>query len=221
MNAQRTQATPSASAPMGVALCALFLALVAPVPAAEDPPGDGLVPVKAKSFDQAWKRPDVMLKSYTGVLLRPATITFSKAWRARDFGAYGLKTRDVERIRSFYAGLADESFARVLSQGGYRIANAPGENVLEIQLEIVDLYVNAPDFDSDVFARTYVRNFGDMRLQMTLRDSMSGTTLFRSSDLKRGDETGRLEWANSVYNRSEAQRAFTDWARQLQRVLVK
>ncbi|MEO8316488.1 MAG: DUF3313 family protein [Pseudomonadota bacterium] len=219
MNTQPHFASPRVL--LQLAVWALFATLVAPAFAADAPVSEGLLPIKARSFDKAWRRPDANLKNYTSVLIRPVTVAFSKNWRPRDYGSFGLKPQDVERIRSIYANIADESFADVLSQGGYLIANAPGENVLEVQLEVVDLYVNAPDFDSDVFVRTYVRDFGNMRLLITLRDSASGTTLFRSDDFKRGDETGRLEWANSVYNRWEAQRSLTDWARQLKRLLAE
>jgi hypothetical protein len=206
-------------APLRLAICGLLAAMAAPVMAAEVAVTDGLVPTKAKYFDKAWQKPGVNLKGYTAVLIRPASVSFSKFWRPRDYGPYGLKPRDVERVRAMYAKAADDVFARVLSKGGYTLATAPGENVLEIQTEVVDLYVNAPNDSLDVLVRTFVRNAGDMRLLITLRDSTTQAVLFHSSDFKRGDETGPLQWASSVYNRSEAERAFTSWARQLERLL--
>lgn len=214
----RTSSAP-ARTPLHLTICGLLAVLAAPVMAAEVVVTDGLVPTQAKYFDKAWQRPDVNLKGYTAVLIRPASVTFSKYWRPRDYGPYGLRPRDVERVRSMYSKAADQAFARVLSKGGYILATAPGENVLEIQAEVVDLYVNAPNDSSDVLIRTYVRSAGDMRLLITLRDSTSQAVLFHGSDFRRGDETGRLEWASSVYNRSEAERALTGWARQLKRLL--
>jgi hypothetical protein len=205
------------ASPLRLACCALLGALAMPLFGADLPVTDGLVPVKAGSFDKAWQKPGINLKGYTSVLIKPSTVAFSKAWRPQDFGGHGLKADDVQRIRSTYATIADEVLSRELSQGGYTIARAPGADVLEVQAEIVDLYVNAPDDDWDVFVRTYVRNIGDMRLLVTLRDSATGTVLFRGSDFKRGDETGRLEWANSVYTRSEAEHMLGQWARQLKR----
>jgi hypothetical protein len=200
-----------------LACCALLAALAVPAFAADLPVTDGLVPVKVGSFDKAWQKPGINLKGYTSVLIKPATVAFSRSWRPQDFGRHGLKASDVERIRSSYAAIAEEVLTRVLSKDGYAIARAPAAGVLEVQAEIVDLYVNAPDDDWDVFVRTYVRNIGDMRLLVTLRDSTSGTVLFRGSDFRRGDETGRMEWANNVYNRSEAEQTLGQWARQLKR----
>jgi hypothetical protein len=205
------------ASPLRFAFCALLAALVVPAFAADLPVADGLVPVKVGGFDKAWQKPAINLKGYTSVLIKPATVAFSKSWRPQDFGRHGLMASEVERIRSRYATIADEVLTRVLSKDGYAIAHAPGADVLEVQAEIVDLYVNAPDDDWDVFVRTYVRNVGDMRLLVTLRDSASGAVLFRGSDFKRGDETGRLEWASSVYNRSEAEHTLGQWARQLKR----
>jgi hypothetical protein len=204
------------------AVCGLLVAtLTAPVMAAEVALSDGLVPTKAGHFDKAWEKPGADLGGYTAVFVRPATVEFSKHWRPRDYGSFGLKPDEVERIRSTYATAADEAFARVLSKDGYRVVTAPGKDVLEVQVEVLDLHVNGPEVSSDVLSRTYVRSFGNMRLLLTLRDSVTGAVLFRGSDFSRGDETGRLEWANNVYNRVEAERAFTSWARQLKGLLAQ
>jgi hypothetical protein len=207
-----------ASASLRVAACALLAVFAASAGAANSTTNDGLMPVKVKSLDKAWQKPDASLKGYTSVLIRPVTVEFSKNWRPREYGPYGLRPVEVERIRSRHVELANDALERVLSKGGLDIATAPGANVLEVQAEIVDLYVNAPD-DDDVFVRAYVRNVGEMRLLLTLRDSVTGAVLFRGNDFRRGEETGRFEWASTVYNRSEAQRAYTDWARQLERLL--
>jgi hypothetical protein len=65
----------------------------------------------------------------------------------------------------------------------------------------------------------YVTSAGEMRILATLRDSVTGTTLYRVSDLQRAQEYERLEWANSVFNRAESQRTLETWARQLKSAL--
>jgi hypothetical protein len=213
--------TASTHRPLRLALCGLLAAaLLAPV-AAVAVAVDGLEPAKAQGFDEAWQKPGTDLGRYTAVLIRPPTVAFSRHWRPRDYGSFGLKPAEVERIRASYAEAAEHAFARVLTKRGLSVATAPGENVLEVQAEILDLYVNGPEITSDVLVRTYVRSAADMRLRLTLRDSASGTVLFRGTDFKRGQETGRLEWANSVYNRMEAEQAFSGWARQLSELLEK
>lgn len=180
---------------------------------------DGLVPVRVKNIDKAYKRPGASLKGYTSILLRPVSVAFSKNWNPRDYGAYGLKSDEVERIRSELSKLAGETFARVLSKGGYAIATAPGENVLDVQAEIVDLIIHGIEPRSANVVHVYVKSAGEMRILVNLRDSVTGTTLYRASDLQRAQEYDQLEWANSVFNRAEAERVLATWARQLKSAL--
>lgn len=200
---------------------ALFVAtLLAASAAAATAPQDGLEPIKVRGIDQAWQRPGTSLATYSGVVLKPVAVQFSANWNPRSYGTFGLKTGEIEKIRSEMAELAGESFERVLSKKGHAIASAPGANVLDLQLEVVDLYVNAPETELKSSNRTYVRSAGQMRLLVTLRDSATGAILYRSSDLDRGDEAPRLELATTAYNRTEFERVFTTWAQQLEKKLA-
>jgi hypothetical protein len=180
---------------------------------------DGLVPVQVKNIDKAYKRPGASLQGYTSILLRPVSVAFNKNWNPREYGVFGLKSDEVERIRTELSKLAGETFARVLSKGGYTIATAPGENVLDVQAEIVDLIVNGIEPRSANVVHVYVKSAGEMRILVNLRDSVTGTTLYRASDLQRAQEYDQLEWANSVFNRAEAERVLATWARQLKSAL--
>jgi hypothetical protein len=188
-----------------------FVLVAGEAPATED----GLLPVQVKNVDKAWKRPGASLKPYTSVLIRPFSVAFSKSWNPRTYGEFGLKSDEVEHLRTELAKIAGETFTRVLSKGGYSIATAPGENVLEVQADIVDLIINGVEPRSSSIVHVYVTSAGEMRLMLALRDSVTGTTLYRASDFKRGQEYDRLEWANSVFNRAEAERALEGWALQL------
>jgi hypothetical protein len=197
-------------------------ACVSTTPSASSPatPNDeGLVPTTVKNIDKAWKRPDASLAGYRRILLRPITVAFARHWNPRDYGTYGLTSQEVEKIRSSLSALAQETFARVLARGGYEVVTTPGEDVLEVEAQIFDLYVNAPETRSASIEHVYVLSAGEMRILATLRDSITGTALYRASDFKRGQETGQLEWANSAWNRSEAERALTGWANQLKNAL--
>jgi len=180
---------------------------------------DGLAPIKVKNIDKAWKRPGASLAGYDRILIRPVAVAFATRWNPRDYGTFGLKSEQVEKIRSTLAQLASETFAKELRRGGYAIADKPGENVLDVEAQIVDLYVNAPDVRSASIVRTYVLSAGEMRILVTLRDSVTGTTLYRASDFRRGPETGRLEYADEIWNRVEAELALAGWARQLKNAL--
>jgi predicted secreted protein len=199
------------------ALAVTSLLLALPLMAADrsSTTEDGLVPIQVKNVDKAWKRPDASLKGYTSVLIRPVSVAFNKSWNPRDYGVFGLKSDEVERLRTDLSKIASDTFSRVLAKGGYSVATAPGENILEVQADIVDLVINGVEPRSASNVHVYVTSAGEMRLLLTLRDSITGTTLYRASDFKRGEEYDRLEWANSVFNRAEAERALEGWARQL------
>jgi hypothetical protein len=205
------------------ALLLLALAGIAGAAHASDAPAltdDGLEPIKVRNIDKAYKRPDASLKGYERILIRPVTVAFSKSWDARNYGGpFGLKPGDVEELRSSLAKLANETFARVLARGGYPVAQSSGAGVLEVEAQIVDLFVNAPDVPTAGLERTYVLSFGEMRLLVTLRDSVTGTILYRASDFYRDAETGHLEWANRVWNNTQAKLALAQWARLLKKAL--
>jgi hypothetical protein len=126
----------------------------------------------------------------------------------------------VEKIRTDLGALAHDTFAKVLSEGGYPQATEPGPGVLRVTAYIVDLYVNAPDSTMQAGrSRTYVFNAGHMTLVMELRDSVTGTLLARAFDKKAAADTGRLQWSNSAFNRAEAERLLRGWAARLKKGL--
>jgi len=206
----------AATAAAAVALLLSLPLLAADKPAITD---DGLVPIAVRNIDKAWVRPGASLKGYTSVMIRPVSVAFNKSWNPRDYGVFGLKSDEVEHLRAELAKLATSTFGRVLSKGGYTLSTAPGENVLEVQADIVDLVVNGVEPRDAGNIHVFVTSAGEMRLLLSLRDSVTGTTLYRTSDFKRGQEYDRLEWANSVFNRAEAARALDGWAHQLKSAL--
>lgn len=203
------------------ALAALLAAVaLAGVATGAELTDDGLEPVKVRNIDKAYKRPGASLAGYDRILLRPVTVAFSKNWDPRDYGGtFGLKPSEVDKLRTDLAKLADETFRRVLTRGGYAVVDKADAGVLEVQPHIVDLYINAPDVPGAEVRRSYVVSVGEMRLNATLSDAVTGTLLYRTSDRKRGPETGRLEWASSVWNAAEAERMLSGWATQLKNAL--
>ncbi|MGC4027360.1 MAG: DUF3313 family protein [Steroidobacteraceae bacterium] len=205
-----------------LAIAAAALALFASIglAAAAELTDDGLEPIHVRDIDKAYKRPGASLAGYDRVLLKPATVEFSKSWDPRDYGGPGgLKPQEVDKLRNDLAKLADDTFRRVLEKGGYGVVAKPDAGVLEVEPHIVDLYINAPDVVTADIRHNYVLSMGEMRLNATLRDAVTGTVLYRTSDRKRDPETGRLEWANNVWNQAEAARMLAGWATQLKRAL--
>ncbi|HTE40101.1 MAG TPA: DUF3313 family protein [Steroidobacteraceae bacterium] len=180
---------------------------------------DGLEPLKLKNIDKAYRRPDAKLGSYDKIILKPIDVSFSKGWNPLDYGDKGLRAKDVEKLRGDLAKLAEQTFAKVLNEGGYATAPASDTGVLEVEVRIVDLFLNAPDVDHTANVKVYALSAGEMELVVTLRDSVSGTTLFRSIDHKRDPDAVRLEWANRVWNHVQLRHMLEGWAEQLKNAL--
>ncbi len=130
---------------------------------------DELVPVSVKGIDRMRRRADVNWATYDAVLVAPVTVSFSKLWDPRDYGRFGLRPRDVERIRSKVATLSQVTFVKVLAEGGYRIVDRADAGVLQVEPNIIDLYVNAPDLPDENRRQSYVLEAGEMTLALELR----------------------------------------------------
>lgn len=174
-----------------------------------------LVPVSVKGIDSVRRRPDVNWARYNAVLVAPVTVSFSTLWDPRDYGRFGLRPRDVERIRSKVATLAQATFIKVLAEGGYRIVDRADAGVLQVEPNIIDLYVNAPDLPDENRRQSYVLDAGEMTLALELRDAVTGTLLAEARDRQRGIDRGQFTVANSVTNRAEAERVLRGWATRL------
>lgn len=206
----------------------LLLAPVAGLAAAQPAPAgapnaaaasDGLEKIRIRNVDSVERRPGVDWASYTAFLMQPVSVSFSRSWSPRDYGRMGLSAAEVGRMRAALAEIVSAEFAKALPRTGMKPASAAGEGVLAVRADIIDLVVNAPDTMSPDRTRSYVMSAGEMRLALELSDSVTGTVLARARDRKRGAENDQLVWANSVYNRSEAERAVRGWAAQLTKAL--
>ncbi len=202
-----------------LSLAVLVIVAAAPVAQAADAPPppneDGLVQASVKGVDRVLQRPGTDWASYTRVMIAPVDVSFSKSWNPRDYGTFGLRSSDIDRIRRELAQITYDTFTKVLGEGGYTIAQAPAEGVLQVRPNIVNLYINAPDTMDAGRSRSYVLDAGEMTMSLELRDSITGTLLAQARDRKRGTDTGRVTLSNSVMNRAEAERALRGWATQL------
>jgi hypothetical protein len=183
---------------------------------------DGLVERESKRADKVFVRPDVKIGPYGSVMIDTAQVAFDKNWDPnrdqRDLGRR-LSTEDMDRIRTELGKMLNETFAKELAAGGYRIVTTPGPDTLHISPAIVNLYINAPDTMSAGRSYSFVMDAGRMTLFAEFRDAETGQLLARAVDTKQGTDMSRLQVANSVTNSAEAQRAISSWAKALRQGL--
>jgi hypothetical protein len=218
---------------VGQAMCvlALPLLLLAPAPASSGSSSkaleaamsqDGLHKISVKGVDLAYAKPGATLASYKRIKIDPVEVAFHKSWDPTRTGS-NLKVSSTEReaILTGMAKLVQEEFARELqAKSGYEVTQESGNDVLRVKVNIVNLYVSAPDTGSSTGrSRTYVVSAGEMTLVAELLDSKSGDVIARIVDRREARSTGRVSLSGSVYNQGEARSIAAGWARILRKAL--
>lgn len=197
---------------------ALILVVLAPCLADADSPFTGLELVPSKSVGALYRRPDVDISAYSKIMIGEPTVEFSKNWNPRNYGKYGLSAAQLTKIRVDLAAMARGAFAKVLGDGGYEIVTEPGDGVLVITPNIVNLFINAPDVKSPGRSRTYTMEAGSATLALQVNDAVTGTLLAVALDQRRSGSS-TMQWTTSVSNRAAAEDMLKGWAEQLKREL--
>jgi len=109
-----------------------------------------------------------------------------------------LKTRFQETVQS-------------AQKAGFTVVDEPGDGVLTLHPNIVELDIVAPDLPTSSAGRTfqYSQSAGEMTLDLTIDGG--GETLARVQDRKREFQQGWFEWRTRVSNRADAKRWLRQW----------
>jgi hypothetical protein len=184
---------------------------------------DGLQKVTVPGLAQAYARPGATLAGYGRVLIEPVQVAFSRNWDPTRTGSrLKLSKEERENIRNGVAAIVQEEFVKELQdRSSYKVVNEAGADVLRVKVNIVDLYVNAPDTESVSRSRTYTVSAGQMTLIAELFDSESGEILARVVDRREARNDDALRLSSSVVKRGEAQEIAASWARILRTALDK
>lgn len=198
----------------------LSLVIMTPVLAKKDLPAvndEGMELVKNSDLATVYADPGADLSIYNRVMLLDATVAFKKNWKRDQNRGNPLrvKDRDMVKIQENVAETFREVFTKELVEGGYEMADEPGEDVLLIKPAIVDLDVAAPDIQSSTLTRSYSESAGEMTLNLELYDSLTEDKIAKATDRKRDPDRGYLEWRTRVSNRADAIRMMTGWAKAL------
>ena len=179
---------------------------------------EGMELVKDSDLATVYADPGADFSVYNRVMLLDATVAFKKNWK-RDQNRYGnplrVKDRDMVKIQEEVAATLREVFTKELLDGGYAMADEPGEDVLLVKPAIVDLDVTAPDIQSSSRTMSFSESAGEMTLNLELFDSLTDKKIAKATDKKRDNYIGYLEWRTSVSNYSDAKRMMRGWAKAL------
>jgi len=182
----------------------------------------GLQRITVKGLDAAFARPGASLAQYDKVLLRPVEVAFQKNW-ARNMSTgtrMRVSSEDMQRIRSRLATRLQDAVRSELAAGGYKLVDAPGENVLDVQMDIVNLYVPAPAVHPGMHQPdVYAVSAGQATLVVQLNDSVTGDAIARAVQNYTAAEGVRMTRIDNFENDVEAGKACAIWAKSLRDAL--
>ena len=170
---------------------------------------DGLERVANSKAERAWVKPGVDFSQYTEVGLLDCFVSFKRNWRMNHSG---VRTRDMERIKSELSDEFSKVFTKALESGGYPVVTDAAEHVLLIRPAIIDLDVAAPDTMSAGRSDSFTASPGIMTLVIELYDSESNEILARAIDRQRARNVGGIRWTTSGTNRQAARKILKRWA---------
>ncbi|HWS77234.1 MAG TPA: DUF3313 family protein [Thermomonas sp.] len=178
---------------------------------------DGLQKTFIKGLDVVYVRPGSSLAGYDKVMLKPVSVAFRRNWGRPTPGTPGVRVRaeDAQRIREKLTAVLLEETIKQLQEGGYAVVDAAGDDVLEVQASISDLYITAPDVPGAVNTTVFSVSAGEMTLVADLRDSVSGETMVRVYDHGYARESAFAHRITNMENATEARQLVREWAKQL------
>lgn len=183
---------------------------------------DGLEPVTVQGLDAAFAKPGASLAQYDKVLLRPVTVAFHKNWeRNMSTGSrFRVSSTDMQRIRTRLAARLQDAVRSELAAGGYKLVDAPADDVLDVQMDIVNLYVPASTIDSGMHQPdVYAVSAGQAALIVQLHDSVTGDAIARAVQNYAAAERSHMTRIDNYENDVEAGKACAAWARSLREAL--
>ena len=151
----------------------------------------------------------------------PKALLLKKNWKRHQNRGVSMKVkdRDMVKIQEEVAATFREVMTKELVDGGYTMAEAPGEDVLLVRPAIVDLDVYAPDIQGGNRTMSYSESAGEMTLNIELFDSITEDKMAKATDRKRDFRRGYMQWRTSVSNRADARRMMSGWAKALRSAL--
>ena len=179
---------------------------------------DGLTLVPDSTVAVAYVDPDADFSIYDKIIILDCYVAFRKDWEKDHTRSSGsrirISSKDIEKIKADVADLFREVFTEKLSEdGGYKIVEAAGDNVLLVRPSIIDLDITAPDTMSAGRSRTYTSSAGAATIYIELFDSVTGDILARAADRKVARTVGGyMSYSSGISNRAEARRMLRRWA---------
>ena len=189
-------------------------------PDAEVIEGTNLTRVDNTRVQLAYLDPKADFSGFKRVLIQPLgvdnieVIEPARSATTRGRGNWELTDADKAALQQAFM---DQMVRQLEERGSFTIANAPGDDVLEIAASLLAIAPNATrdDFQSRPIGRSrvYTEGAGSMAVMVAFGDSETGEVLALIKDSRAA--TGFWGPNNSVSNMADVRRMFSSWATQI------
>jgi len=200
-----------------IAVAALLALCGAPAAAQLPATWDDLVSVKPKVLTAVYLLPGADFRPYRKVRIANVRTAFHKDWQTNvNRGVTTnrkITSADAERMANEFRASAGTVFADAFKAGGYEIVTEPAADVLELDVQILNLYVNAPVRPGGKTESIAV-DAGEASLVLEARDSTTQAVLGRALDRRRTRPNDIGMPATEASNRDDFALLFKGWATQ-------
>ena len=179
-----------------------------------------LVPIDSTPAELAYVDPNADFSKFTAILLTPLGVDNVEIIQPQSSistvgnSNWQLTAADKLRLQQDFR----EAMTRQLSKkGGYPLAAAAADDVLQISARLTRIAPTAPKDDNRSRPpgrnRVFTEGAGKMRMEVTFSDSETGGVLALAKDTRSGSSLWGIN--NSVTNAAEVRRVFNAWAMQI------
>ena len=176
---------------------------------------EGLAPVTSRRLDAAFIRPGVDFNVYKR--LRPGNLELAYRTPNRSQQQFALTAEQKTRFRQL---LIDAFKAEFTSKGTLEVVDAPGPDVLTLNVRVQDIVARIPPSGGGPGrAAILLDALGEATLVLEVRDSQSNEILARGVDTRATEGAAILQKSGPMTKWSEADALCQHWAKAARRAL--
>ncbi|KAA9134215.1 DUF3313 domain-containing protein [Marinihelvus fidelis] len=182
---------------------------------AGEPCEEGMERIDSERFSQMYRLADARLGDYRAVMIEDFDVEFASWWRRQQQRAGNfVKRSEMDEFTTEMAQLATEVFEERFRSMGFEVVDHVDEGVLRVTPKIVDLNFIVPDAGWTKYTTVRSGSSGDMTLEATITDSVTGQLLATVRDQQVDREPGNTI-RNTATTRKVAARMMDRWAEDL------
>jgi hypothetical protein len=172
---------------------------------------DGLRPLVGTRFDKAWARPGLDLSRYSRIWLVSAGVEYGEPPEKPYGGQIDWSTAPLQR-EELEAELLSAFRQAFFSDGGWKIAEAAGADVLLVRAALIDVEVYVPPEPISARAAVILESSGRATLLLGVHDSVSNQALLRFADRRDFESAVGPRQSSPLANRQQVRRTLEIWA---------